>query len=151
MTDIKALFIENSYSVVSADVGKVTDVRFYVLDMYGRMFYNNLFNVEYDILSSNEDIFTVSMDNTKSFIRIHPQRQGEAQLILKLKSTDGQDSLAKLAEIPHDIVNVQIGKVIEPQSPIYLAVGGEVSLQYHGKSSDKLEMITGGKLVSIDQ
>ncbi len=110
--------------MVNADVGKVTDVQFYVLDMYGRLFYNNLFNVEYDIISSNEDVFTVSMDNTKNFIRIHPKRQGEAQLILKLKSSDGQDNLAKLEQIPHDIVKVQVGKVIEPQSPIYLAVGG---------------------------
>ncbi len=98
--------------MVNADVGKVTDVQFYVLDMYGRLFYNNLFNVEYDIISSNEDVFTVSMDNTKNFIRIHPKRQGEAQLILKLKSSDGQDNLAKLEQIPHDIVNVQVGKVI---------------------------------------
>jgi len=76
ITPIKALFIENSYNIVKADVGKVTNVRFYVQDMYGRLFYNNLFNVEYDIVSSNEDVFTVSLDQSKNFIRIHPKKQG---------------------------------------------------------------------------
>lgn len=45
ITPIKALFVENSNSIVKVDVGKVTNVRFYVQDMYGRLFYNNLFNV----------------------------------------------------------------------------------------------------------
>lgn len=53
VTEIKALFLENSYSQVSAEVGKITPVKFYVQDMYGRLFYNNLFNVEYDVISSN--------------------------------------------------------------------------------------------------
>lgn len=45
ITPIKALFVENSNSIVKVDVGKVTNVRFYVQDMYGRLFYNNLFNI----------------------------------------------------------------------------------------------------------
>ena len=53
VTDIKALFIENSHSQVVAELGKVTKVKFHVQDMYGRLFYNNLFNVEYEIVSLN--------------------------------------------------------------------------------------------------
>lgn len=94
VTQIKALFIENSQSVVKVDVGKVTNVKFYVQDMYGRLFYNNLINIDYDILSSNEDVFSVSLDQSKNFIKIHPKRQGEAKLILKLRTVDG--SLNKL-------------------------------------------------------
>lgn len=112
VTDIKALFIENSYSQVVAELGKVTSIRFYVQDMYGRLFYNNLLNVEYDIISSNEDVFTVSMDPSKKFIRIHPKKQGEATLLLKLKSSEGSSNIGKLLEIPHDIVNVEVGKVV---------------------------------------
>lgn len=122
ITPIKALFIENSYSVVKADVGKITNVRFYVQDMYGRLFYNNLFNIEYDIISSNEDVFTVSLDATKNFIRIHPKKHGEGMLMIRLKS--GESLLGKINEVPHDFVQVVVGKVLEPQSPIYLAVGG---------------------------
>lgn len=94
ITPINAFFIENSYNIVKADVGKITNVRFYVQDMYGRLFYNNLFNVEYDIVSSNEDVFTVSLDQSKNFIRIHPKKQGEAMLMVRLKSGDG--SLTKM-------------------------------------------------------
>jgi hypothetical protein len=74
VTEIKALFVENSYSQVTVELGKVTPIKFHVQDMYGRLFYNNLFNIEYDVISSNEDIFTVSIDTTKNFINIHPKR-----------------------------------------------------------------------------
>lgn len=53
VTEIKGLFVENSYSQVFAEVGRTTQVKFYVQDAYGRLFYNNLFNVEYDVVSSN--------------------------------------------------------------------------------------------------
>ena len=124
VTEIKALFIENSHSQVLAEMGKVAKVKFYVQDMYGRLFYNNLFNVEYDIISSNEDVFTVSIDATKNFINIHPKKEGEAKLILRLDSSEGKSGFGKLLEIPHDIVSVEVGKIIEPHSPIYLVVGG---------------------------
>lgn len=68
-------------------MGKVTKIRFYVQDMYGRLFYNSVFNVEYDVISSNEDIFTVEIDPSKNFINIHPKKQGDAHLIIKLKSS----------------------------------------------------------------
>jgi hypothetical protein len=45
VTDIKALFIENSFSHVTAELGRVKPLRFYVQDMYGRLFYNNVLNV----------------------------------------------------------------------------------------------------------
>lgn len=148
VTPIKALFIENSHSVVKVDVGQVTSVRFYVQDMYGRLFYNNLLNIEYDIISSNEEVFSVSLDATKNFIKIHPKKEGEAMLMLRLKSGDG--FLVKLNEIPHDIVKVEVGRVIEPQSPIYLAVGGEVEIQYFGKGNEKWEVISGGESIQVD-
>lgn len=53
ITDIKALFIENSYSHVVAELGKVKRVRFYVQDMYGRLFHNSLLNVDYEVISSD--------------------------------------------------------------------------------------------------
>lgn len=53
ITDIKALFIKNSYSQVLVELGKVKQLKFYVQDMYGRLFYNNLFNIEYEVSSSN--------------------------------------------------------------------------------------------------
>lgn len=62
--------------MVKVDVGQVSNVRFYVQDMYGRLFYNNLLNIEYDIISSNEEVFSVSLDATKNFIRIHPKKEG---------------------------------------------------------------------------
>ena len=42
--------------------------------MYGRLFYNKLYNIEYDVISSNEDIFTVSIDPSKNFLNIHPKK-----------------------------------------------------------------------------
>jgi hypothetical protein len=133
VTDIKALFIENSHSQVAAELGKVTKVKFHVQDMYGRLFYNNLFNVEYEIVSLNEDVFTVSMDPTKNYINIHPKKEGEAKLMLKIDQSEGGSSFDNLLEIPHDIVSVEVGKIIEPHSPIYLVAGGEVDIQYSGK------------------
>lgn len=150
VTEIKALFIENSHSQVVAELGKLTSVKFHVQDMYGRLFYNNLFNVEYDIISSNEDVFTVSIDPTKNYINIHPKKEGEAKLILKLDSSEGGSAYGKLLEIPHDIVSVEVGKIIEPHSPIYLAVGGEVDIQYSGKESSKWVIVSGGKFVEIN-
>lgn len=74
VTEIKALFIENSYSQVFAQIGKPTQVQFYVQDMYGRLFKNNLINVEYEVISANEDVFSVSIDTTKNFININPKK-----------------------------------------------------------------------------
>lgn len=74
VTEIRALFLENSYSQVTAELGKVKMLNFHVQDMYGRLFYNNLFNIEYDVISSNEDIFTVSVDPSKNFLNIIPKK-----------------------------------------------------------------------------
>lgn len=93
------------------ELGKQKQIRFYVQDMYGRLFYNNLHNVNYEVISSNEDVFVASIDQTKNFINIEPKKQGEASLILKIKSAgtsekDKSSPLTKLREIPHDIVIV---------------------------------------------
>jgi hypothetical protein len=53
ITEIKALFLENSFNSILVEEGKVKQVKFYVEDMYGRLFYNNLINIEYDVVSSN--------------------------------------------------------------------------------------------------
>lgn len=52
------------------ELGKEKQIRFYVQDMYGRLFYNNLHNVNYEVISSNEDVFVASIDQTKNFINI---------------------------------------------------------------------------------
>lgn len=59
--------------------------------------------------------------------------QGQASLLLKLRASSGSTTNTKLLEIPHDIVTIEVGKVIEPQSPIWIAVGGSAEIQYHGK------------------
>ncbi len=53
VSEIRALFIENSYSTVSVQFGNVTNIKFYVQDMYGRLFYNNLFGIDYEAISTN--------------------------------------------------------------------------------------------------
>jgi hypothetical protein len=40
-------------------------LNFYVMDMYGRQFYNKLFNIEYAVVSSNEDVLTASISKNK--------------------------------------------------------------------------------------
>jgi hypothetical protein len=57
VTEISALFIENVESKVQIDainVEEPTKLKFYVQDKYGRLFHNNLFNVDYEVISSNE-------------------------------------------------------------------------------------------------
>lgn len=45
VTEIEGVFIENYGGKINLQVGEETKIRFYVMDMYGRLFYNDLINV----------------------------------------------------------------------------------------------------------
>lgn len=53
ITDIKQLFIHNQFSQVEVALGANKQLKFYVLDKYGRLFYNNLHNIQFEAISSN--------------------------------------------------------------------------------------------------
>ena len=53
VTDIKQLFIHNEFSQVEVELGVNKQLKFYVQDRYGRLFYNNLHNIQFEATSSN--------------------------------------------------------------------------------------------------
>jgi hypothetical protein len=53
VTDIRQLFIHNEFSQVEVALGVNKQLRFYVQDKYGRLFYNNLHNIQFEASSSN--------------------------------------------------------------------------------------------------
>jgi hypothetical protein len=46
-----------------------------------------------------------------------------------------------LLSTPHDILEVQVGKILEPASPIYVNKGGYVHFVYTGDHHEKWEAI----------
>lgn len=73
------------------------------MDMYGRQFYNNLINIEYVVISSNEDVLTATISKNKQQIILKSHKIGTAKLLIK-QGNSNQLSLFGLLNTPHDIV-----------------------------------------------
>ncbi len=91
-------------------------------DAFGRLFHNNLNNVQYYAKVTNTHVAEAAISSDLEHIEVYGRNRGATLM-----------EVGVVGMPAHDVVVLDVGVLIEPHSPIRVHVGGSIGLTMQGR------------------